>query len=372
MHFLCMGTDPNLVYLSRPRSVFSEPHMDDRSSESSVGDPAPQEEEIDLNMDSSASEEEQADPVPAVPAPPTSAPTRQTRARGWCFTYNNYGPADESALRLLGASNDVRYLVFGREVAPTTGTPHLQGYVYYTNPRGFSRAKSDLPSGSHIEVTKGSAQQNYDYCSKGKDFEQFGDRPKSHGEGGRDAARKQYELALAAAKEGRPDDIPAVLYLRHFSAFETLLSRSAFLEKPVRPEITLRQWQHSLYDTLRSDPSPRKILMGVDPDGGVGKSTFSRWLCNELDVQLLAPAKGADLAFAIKPSRVYIIDVPRAAVEYVPWAMIEQIKNGCVFSSKYQSGMKCFAIPHVVLFLNDHPPAGVFSADRISLFDFAE
>ena len=50
------------------------------------------------------------------------------RGRRWCFTLNNYTDEDLQQLRGVVPSK-CRYIVFGREVAPETETPHLQGYL---------------------------------------------------------------------------------------------------------------------------------------------------------------------------------------------------------------------------------------------------
>jgi len=49
------------------------------------------------------------------------------KARHWVFTQNNYDALDEGSIQRF-ASLHCTSLVYAREVAPTTGTPHLQGY----------------------------------------------------------------------------------------------------------------------------------------------------------------------------------------------------------------------------------------------------
>lgn len=97
---------------------------------------------------------------------------RQPRYRAWCFTINNPSPPTEAALLALGAD----YLVFGRERAGT-GTPHLQGYIRLKHPCTFSSIKERLPHGAHIEVARGSAEQNRRYCTKEDDYEEVGTCP---------------------------------------------------------------------------------------------------------------------------------------------------------------------------------------------------
>ena len=91
---------------------------------------------------------------------PNGGPQRN-RTRAWCFTWNNY-PAD---YRNTLDGIECRYLCFGEEVAPDTGTPHIQGYVYYANVKRFAAVRRDL-SNCHITPANGSAEQNRQYCGK--------------------------------------------------------------------------------------------------------------------------------------------------------------------------------------------------------------
>lgn len=50
------------------------------------------------------------------------------RSRNWVFTINNWTEDDYRRLRVLGTASGTVYLCFQPEIAPQTGTPHLQGY----------------------------------------------------------------------------------------------------------------------------------------------------------------------------------------------------------------------------------------------------
>lgn len=80
----------------------------------------------------------------------------------YCFTINNYTEEDIRHLEKI----DVQYLIYGREVAPTTGTPHLQGYVEFKRPTRMKTANRSLGGKCAVKVARGSAEQNIDYCSK--------------------------------------------------------------------------------------------------------------------------------------------------------------------------------------------------------------
>lgn len=95
------------------------------------------------------------------------------RSRAWCFTVNNYSYDDVIQSSLIPSST---YIILGFEVG-ASGTPHIQGYVHYSQPQTFSRVKKDLPRKTHIELSKGKPVQAYSYCMKDMDFIEIGDRP---------------------------------------------------------------------------------------------------------------------------------------------------------------------------------------------------
>lgn len=99
-------------------------------------------------------------------------PKRDRGTRSWCWTFNNYN--DEGIQRC----KDVvcRYTIFGKEVAPTTGTPHLQGYTYFKEALNLKAVRALYP-GCDMTACNGSAESNIKYCSKGADTFELGERP---------------------------------------------------------------------------------------------------------------------------------------------------------------------------------------------------
>lgn len=53
-----------------------------------------------------------------------------TRYQGFCFTHNNWAQRDWDRYLQLFADGRIRFICMGRETAPNTGTPHLQGFVW--------------------------------------------------------------------------------------------------------------------------------------------------------------------------------------------------------------------------------------------------
>jgi hypothetical protein len=95
------------------------------------------------------------------------------RTRRWVFTLNNPTGEINEFIESLTKSVTTRYLVVGKEFAPTTGTLHWQGFVEFENAATFNQVKQRI-EGAHIEPAKGSNSQNRDYCTKGNDFVEYG------------------------------------------------------------------------------------------------------------------------------------------------------------------------------------------------------
>lgn len=96
-------------------------------------------------------------------------------SRYWTFTLNNYSEEHENQLSELGNSERVRYLVYGREIAPTTLTPHLQGFIVFKKPVRITGVMKEIP-GAHVDrrYAKSTNLQAAEYCKKSGDYVEFG------------------------------------------------------------------------------------------------------------------------------------------------------------------------------------------------------
>ena len=74
--------------------------------------------------------------------------------------------------------------------------------------------------------------------------------------------------------------------------------------------------------------------------------------------------KNADIRYAYIYEPIVIFDFSRSVEERVNYEIIESIKNDIFFSSKYESGMKLFNVPHVIIFANFYPDQNKLSLDR--------
>lgn len=127
-------------------------------------------------------------------------PQTSSRTRGITWTIFNYDDNLISALKDY-ARSETEYMIFGYEVCPTTQKKHLQGYHYYKNARAYPNDKfRKVADGVRDFISKGSPQQNTEYCSKGADIWTFGDLP-SQGE------RTDWNEALNHLHTGRVIDV---------------------------------------------------------------------------------------------------------------------------------------------------------------------
>lgn len=84
------------------------------------------------------------------------------KLRSFVFTLNNYTDLDIRDL----LDYKCRYMLFAKEVAPTTGTLHLQGYCELNQQTRFNTLIAKLPKGIHIEPRLGTQQQAIDYIKR--------------------------------------------------------------------------------------------------------------------------------------------------------------------------------------------------------------
>lgn len=155
----------------------------------------------------------------------------KNKTRGWCFTINNFTLSDvASCMSAYEDDENTSYLIIGVEKAPRTGTKHIQGYIYYTNPVSFKYVKGWLPAGAHIEPQQAKANVSaYCYCMEDGDYYEMGSRP-------RQGHRTDLEVIKNDLLEGVPMNKVSLQYFSQWCQY-----RKAFNEF---------QRMHSKYDTV--------------------------------------------------------------------------------------------------------------------------
>jgi len=288
-------------------------------------------------------------------------PSSGPRAKHWCFTLNNYTQANVDRLANL---TGIDYLIFGKEVG-ASGTPHLQGYVAFQSRKRLNQCIQEIGQ-AHFSITR-MIEQSIEYCKKDGDFIERGTPPKGDGK------RSDLEEFKQTVSEGVYD----LKELRQLHS-EVCAKYHRFVKEYVNdmkpkvcvPVYPLRDWQANLHAILVLAPDPREILFVVDFTGNQGKSWFCRYYTDLHDnAQIIVPGKKADMAFVLEENkRVYLFDAPRAKQgDFIQYDFLEEVKNGMVFSPKYESVLKKFNTPHVVVMMNEEPDMSKLSNDRYNI-----
>lgn len=149
----------------------------------------------------------------------------------FCFTLNNYTNDDDNNVQNYDKS-ELKYFLIGKEKGET-GTPHYQGFIsfkerkskqyvidYFTKLFGHNR--------THIELCKGTAQQNVDYCSKGEKFIEYGTIPAPAAKANESNKKRSYDFIQLCKKdeiEKIENDYPDML-LRYHKTYNIIKSSS--------------------------------------------------------------------------------------------------------------------------------------------------
>ena len=155
-------------------------------------------------------------------------------------------------------------------------------------------------------------------------------------------------------------------FIRYASGI-TQLAQAVIPRVRESEDFKFRPWQHALVEILKKPSHTRHIYWIEDGRGGSGKSRLTTYLCRELNAIEL-DGRQMDAAFSYTGQKIVLFDLARAVDAGTLKDLFivgEKLKNGQIYSSKYQSRLKVFETPHVVYFSNSPPPLGVWSADRL-------
>lgn len=142
----------------------------------------------------------------------------------------------------------------------------------------------------------------------------------------------------------------------------------------------LRNWQQETIDIVFGKNDDRNLFWVSDFDpiknfsvGKIGKSVFADYCEDNLDAIVFPNAKTNDLAFALPDDPNFIVfDFGRDMEKKVNLSVIEELKNGRLFSPKFESKTKRFkrGVPILVLanFFPDFKTMNRLSLDRWNIY----
>lgn len=256
----------------------------------------------------------------------TKSPRRQDIQRiYWCFTLNNYDEEMIETIETYFEKNCVKY-VFQEEIGEE-GTPHLQGTIKLIKKTRFSEL-CKINEKIHWEKTN-NIKAAFAYCQKDE------------------------------THKGR--------------------RWSKGLPKPIKLIEKLKPWQEEIEKIVLSEPDDRTVYWYYDEIGGIGKSAFTKYMVAKYNVLPISEGKKSDIINIVynyleKHDEIncVIIDIPRDNGCKVSYKAIEDIKNGLIVNTKYETGCKVFNSPHVIVFANQEPEFMKLSADRWNIVNLQE
>lgn len=262
----------------------------------------------------------------------TKPPPKKKRcnsAKKWCFTWHG---SDGS--RILTFQERVRALCvmahFQEEVCPTTGAEHLQGFLVFKEKRRPIETFKDIDSTIHWEIMRGTIDQNMVYTTK-------------------DYTKKEGGIVFDF---GTPRVLEQVTW-------EMLSEENKEVIKPI----------------MDSPFDYRTIHWIFDPNGNWGKTLLQKYLVDNHNALMCAGA-GKDMAYAMAKYKEnnerwpdwVLVNLPKSTDEkYISYGMLEQFKDGLVFSGKYESCQLRFPPIKLVVFANMEPDYSQWSDDRLNV-----
>jgi hypothetical protein len=300
-----------------------------------------------------------------------------SKSKNYCFTFNNYTDADYTDIKkYIQDDPKINYSIIGKEVGEK-GTPHLQGFIQYKNQRTFKTIKKVFDKKVHIERCKGTAFDNYIYCSKDKNYEEFytENRPKKKGTRTDLTDIKEYicenldKMSLNEIKLEKGDNYQQIKFIENmYRTLKSVAAEEEFLEG--LEGANLNEAQTSILEVLNSQ-NDRQILWVCDREGGKGKSFLAKYLIKEYNALVYTGATTKDMAYIYNYEKYVVFDFSRSKEGYEPYNFIEQLKNGVLISQKYESEIKKFKPPKIICFSNFYPDTDKLSEDRWVIQDIS-
>ena len=172
-----------------------------------------------------------------------------TRVRGYWFVLNNYKPSDVSRLsEVINLPRPVvQYIIFGEEIAPTTGTPHLQGFIYFKNAQEHLSARKVISMSAAVGAIDGTPDQNTTYCKKEGKYYEFGTPPKQ-------GKRSDLEEVYQQVRDGVDMDTIVMENPDAYNRAHRVLNRmeDIVMRRKRRTERTLGEWVYGGTGTGKS------------------------------------------------------------------------------------------------------------------------
>lgn len=285
-------------------------------------------------------------------------------SRSYCFTsYDIKEP--------IFNKEKVRYLVYQREKCPKTNNLHWQGYAEFFKSHRMKGASEILGlSKKWLSDRKGTRTEARNYCTK---EDSRVEKPKEFGiwlkgQGHRtdlDELVSRIEKGATNYELLKDDTTQYERYFKFIDKCRKVIKEHSDAEytNNYHKNITLNSTQQLMKDKL-DNQNDREITWVYDPEGNKGKTVFSKYMISKYKAQRFTNGKTKDIAFAYTNAKYVCFDFARSCEDRINYQIIEDLKNGILFSSKYESKSFMFEPPKIIILANFYPDINKLSTDR--------
>lgn len=287
-------------------------------------------------------------------------------SRSYCFT-----SFDENAPTFN--EETIRYLVYQREKCPKTEKLHWQGYVeFYKTHRMVGASKLLGLEKKWLKVRSGTRIEARAYCMKEESrikdsCKEFGIWLK--GQGHRtdlDELVNEIENGINDYELMKKDVTRYERYFKFIDKCRKIINEKKNNEFIVNysKNIELNDYQKKCM-ILLNEQNDREITWIHDEKGNKGKTVLSKYIVSKYKAQRFTNGKSRDIACAYNINNEYVcFDFARSCEDRINYQILEDIKNGMLFSSKYESKVLMFKEPKIIVFSNFLPDENKLSEDR--------
>ncbi len=199
---------------------------------------------------------------------------------------------------------------------------------------------------------------------------------------GRKGARSDLEEVKQAIERGESYDEICDTFFKQAASYSKFIKERVQVRDSAKQQDSLRelyssavmrQWQQAIINLIQEEAC-RKIHWIWETEGNVGKSYLANYLGAMHGATILTSCKKVDMAYiyAQKPTKIVLFDLARTneatdeRKHYLDgvYSLAEDLKNGRVVSTKYESKTVFFRPPHMIFFANFEPDYTKWSNDR--------
>lgn len=153
--------------------------------------------------------------------------------RPYRFTHHDYTEEVEKRIQSL-TKKGLKYMVYGYETCPTTGRPHLQGFLFFRHEKSGKQLIKELP-GTILFTCNADAIANSKYCKKeGKIGFEWGTCPMSQ-EGKGNSASAIMAQCIEWAQNDQEDEIMTAyptVWMAHLNQWDKVFFKAAAKRVP--------------------------------------------------------------------------------------------------------------------------------------------